>query len=238
MPNVGGQSTRRKKGPRSRRTSARMRRTSQFASGTGEFISRRLDGRWVRHDHHGDGSDSRVPLQGGKDRTSIHGPLHGLGHRVHPIVDGRNIATEFLQQHDELGDLLLGKDIHLQVELRALLSLRAASILCDENDARHKQSPQPDHALKLHEWGRVEGTHAQPRGAEVETGPRGCKGNDHVERARRPEPCRGVLEASLVPASAALGAYAQRGHRFHLVVSVGVQRGLESAYADPSHFAA
>jgi len=43
--------------------------------------------------------------------------LHGVGFAIDAISYHGQIATEFLDQRDELGHLVLGEQIHLQIEV-------------------------------------------------------------------------------------------------------------------------
>ena len=47
----------------------------------------------------------------------VHRLLHGVGLAIDPISHHGQVAAEFFDQCDELGHLVLGEQIHLQVEV-------------------------------------------------------------------------------------------------------------------------
>ena len=93
----------------------------------------------------------------------IDGLLHGLGNLVDAIADGRHVAPQLLEERDDLGRLLLGQEVDLEVELRPLFGVLGLPVLRDEDDGPHEERSEPDEALQPDEGRRIERPRTQMR---------------------------------------------------------------------------
>ena len=77
----------------------------------------------------------------------VHRLRHDFGLAVNASRNVRNIAAQFLDQLDQLGDFLLSCEIYLQFQRRAILRITLLASLRDQHQRTHDGSVQPDRTL-------------------------------------------------------------------------------------------
>ena len=85
-----------------------------------------------------------------------------------PIPHHRQILSELLDQMDQLGDLLLGDQVDLQIQMGALLGDPRLSPLADEHDRGRQQRDQGQHTLQPLKGRRIEGSEAELCAQQIE----------------------------------------------------------------------
>ena len=91
--------------------------------------------------------------------------------RVFPVAHHRQVAPQFLQQVDQLGDLLLGQQIDLQVQMRALLGELRLAILRDQHHRGSEHCHEREEALQPGEGRRIEWLRAATQEHQIHDDP-------------------------------------------------------------------
>ena len=113
-----------------------------------------------------DTSASRTSRMASRTLVWIARVRHGLGLMIVPIVDHGIVATEFLQQRDDLGLLVIAQECELHHQLLAPSGQHLGAVLARENDDGHERRREGEKQLEPFERRRIEGRHAEDPGPD------------------------------------------------------------------------
>ena len=81
-----------------------------------------------------------IILETGDDSLRIHGFRHGIRDEIDPVAHARQVAPELFDKRDQLGDLLLGDQVDLELQVAPLESSLGLSILCRKHHGGDEKS--------------------------------------------------------------------------------------------------